>query len=295
LNWRDYEVLITRHFQRLFPDASIKHDVKRPGLISRVDRQIDMLIEGRVSGFDLTIIVDCKYFGKKVDVKDVDEFLGYLHDLRASKGVLITNNGFTEAASNRARFDTRDVELRIISTSDLEAFQSFLAVIYFGPNGAVISAPDGWLIDASPPNPQLAALYPLGLKRDEAFHKEGYIYVSYSRKDASWPSLDHLLQTQEEGIRRHYSLPRVDYETRVLWDERIARVRHLEASELPDTCESTLFLDFDDHIIYLNLLAPRAKHEIYLGNLFWVAEKLIPLKIVYGPDSLPIAAPRSDA
>jgi hypothetical protein len=239
--------------------------------------------------------VDCKYFGKKVDVKDVDEFLGYLQDLKASKGVLITNNGYTEAAINRARFDTRDIELRIISTTELEAFQSFLAVAYFGSDGVVISAPDGWLIDASPPRPQLAAFHPLGVSRDEAFHTEGYIYLAYSRKDANWPSLEHLLQFQEEKIRKHYQSPRIDYETRPLWEKRIARIRYLEASELRDTCESTLFLDFDDHIIYLNLLAPLAKRETYFRNLLWISEKLVPVKVVYGPDSIPIATPRREA
>jgi predicted helicase len=128
VNWRDYEIFITRHFQRLFPEASILHNVRRTGVISKVERQIDILIEGKVAGFNLSIIVDCKYFGKKVDVKDVDEFLGYLHDLRASKGVLITNHGYSDAAYNRAMYDTRDVEIRIIGIDDLERFQGFIAI-----------------------------------------------------------------------------------------------------------------------------------------------------------------------
>ena len=59
MNWRDYEVYITRHFQRLFPGASVRHDVRRLGVLSKVERQIDILIEGNVAGFNLTIVIDC--------------------------------------------------------------------------------------------------------------------------------------------------------------------------------------------------------------------------------------------
>lgn len=289
MNWRDYEVYITRHFQRLFPGASVRHDIKRLGIVSKVERQIDILIEGNVASFDLTIIIDCKYFGKKVDVKDVDEFLGYLHDLRASKGILITNNGYTEAAYNRATNDTRDVELRIIDFKDLEQYQAFMAIPYFGAHGAVVSAPDGWVVDSAPPKPQLAAFYPMGLSRGEALHSEGYIYLSSSKKDAKWPSLEYLLETQGQAILAHYKNPRFAHEPIQLRDDCVCRVRHLEADEIPNTIESTLFLDFQEVIIYLNLLAPRSKHSEYLKKLYWIAEKLIKVVVVYNAATKPLA------
>jgi hypothetical protein len=288
MNWRDYEIYITRHFQRLFPSASVRHDVRRLGVLSKVERQIDILIEGNIAGFALTIVVDCKYFGKKVDVKDVDEFLGYLHDLRASKGILITNTGYTQAAHNRAMNDTRDVELRIIELKDLERYQGFLAIAYAGAHGAVLSAPEGWVIDSSPPKPQLAAFHPMGLSRSEAFHAEGYIYFSYSKKDAKWPSLEHLLETQEQGIRSHYKHARFAHEPIQLRDDCTCRVRHLEADDIPHTIESTLFLDFPEVIFYLNLLAPRSKHSEYLKKLYWIGEKLIKVTVIYDAATKPL-------
>jgi hypothetical protein len=288
MNWRDYEVCITRHFQRLFPGASVQHDVKRAGIISKVQRQIDILVEGRIAGFDLTIVIDCKYFGKKVDVKDVDEFVGYLHDLRVSKGVLITNCGYTEAAYNRATNDTRDIELRIIKFGDLEQYQAFIAIPYFGAHGAVVSSPDGWLLDISPPVPQIVAFYPLGLSRQEAFHSEGYIYLSCSRKDAEWPNIEHLLSVQEEHIKAHYSMPRFAHEPIRLRDDCACRLRHLEATEMSGTIESTLFLDFPEIIIYLVLLAPKSKHPEYLKKLCWIAEKMVKLVVIYGAREQPL-------
>jgi hypothetical protein len=218
---------------------------------------------------------------ERSDVKDVDEFLGYLHDLKASKGIIITNNGYTQAAYNRGMNDTRDVELRIIEFKNLERYQAFMAIPYFGAHGAVVSAPDGWVVDASPPKPQLAAFYPMGLSQSESFHTEGYIYFSYSMKDRKWPSLEHLLQTQEQGIRANYKNPRFAHEPVQLREDSACWVRHLEADEIPNTIESTVFIDFPDIIVYLNLLAPRSKHSEYLKKLYWIAEKLIKVNVLY--------------
>ena len=202
MNWREYEIYITRHFQRLFPETSIQHNVRREGLMSKVKRQIDILIEGKVAGFDLSIIVDCKYFNKKIDVKEVESFLSFLQDLKASKGILITNNGYTEAAYNRATYDTQDIELRIINFEDLDQFQGFLAIPYSKSECAVVSAPDGWVVDASGEGHYVASFYPAGLSQEEAFHTEGFIYFAFSHKDKNWPDLPDLLNKQKKVFRR---------------------------------------------------------------------------------------------
>lgn len=164
MNWKEYEIYITRNLQRAYPDTSIQHNVREKGIISQVERQIDILILSKTAGFEIKIIVDCKFFNKKIDVKEVDSFVGFLSDLKASKGILITNNGYTKAALNRATYDTRDIELRIINFSDLESFQGFTAIPYSGGHGAVISAPDGWVIDSRiAENAFLCSIYPAGL------------------------------------------------------------------------------------------------------------------------------------
>jgi hypothetical protein len=157
-----------------------------------------------------------------------------------------------------------------------------------GSNG-LLSAPDGWIVDGAPPRPQIAAFYPMGLARDEAFHTAGYIYLAHSKKDSKWPDLAHLLETQERGIRGHYRSARLAYGPVELRDDCACRVRHLETDELLDRIESTLFLDFPEVIIFLNLLAPKAKHPDYLKKLYWIAEKLIKVTVVYDPTKTPLA------
>ena len=172
MDWKEYEIYITRHFQKLFPQTSIQHNVHREGLMSKTKRQIDILIEKKVAGFDLSIIVDCKYFNKKVDVKEVESFLSFLQDLKASKGILITNNGYTKAAYNRATYDSQDIELRIINFDDLEKFQGFMAIPYSKSECAIVTSPDGWVVDASPKGPYVASFtLPVYLKKKHSIQK----------------------------------------------------------------------------------------------------------------------------
>src|SRR5579863_8722712 len=113
MTWKDYELAIHKHFTDAYPNCSIYHNITKIGFMSKQKRQIDIYIEGKIAGISLNIVVDCKYFKKNVDVKDVEAFLSFLRDIKANKGILITNVGFSKAAYNRASNDTDDLELRI--------------------------------------------------------------------------------------------------------------------------------------------------------------------------------------
>jgi hypothetical protein len=70
-----------------------------------------MSIRGELAGNKLLGIVDCKYYSKKIDVKAVESFLGMLEDLNANIGLMITNNGYSSAAINRASVKTLKLEI----------------------------------------------------------------------------------------------------------------------------------------------------------------------------------------
>lgn len=277
--WKDYELFIKRHFEKLFPDARIRHDVMLPGLKSRTERQVDLLIEADVASFGITIAIDCKYFRRKVDVKHVEEFLGLLNDLKISKGVIITNKGYSKAAYERATYETRDVELRILDFSELEQFQRFVAIPYFGRHAALISAPPGWIIDVNPPGPHLAVMHPLGTTAAEAFHYEAFVYIDASMKDSNWPTLDTLLAVQSTNIYRHYADPKVQLDEVKIRDDGPTVVRTLEAAEIPNTTECTVFVEFESAIMYMNLMSPTKDFEQNQRKLFWVVEKLQRLEV----------------
>lgn len=82
MNWKDYEKEIYQQFKDMYPTAEITYDAKVLGRYSKVDRQIDILVEDYAAGESITIMVDAKFFGKKIDVKHVESFIGMMHDAR---------------------------------------------------------------------------------------------------------------------------------------------------------------------------------------------------------------------
>jgi hypothetical protein len=287
MNWKDYEIYTMRHFQKLFPSTSIQHNVRREGIISKTKRQIDILIEGRIAGFDLKIIVDCKFFNKKIDVKEVESFLSFLQDLKASKGILITNIGYSDAAYNRATYDTQDIELRIIDFKDLDEFQSFIAIPYSKAECAIVSAPPGWVVDASGKY-CVTSFYPAGLSQDEAMNSSGFISFRFSHKNKDWPDLPDLLSKQNENAKKHYKKPYIEYIDTIKRDDCTVVLRVIDAVEMNGNIDYTIFLDYPNVIIFMTLITHCSEEKDCLKKLEWIAEKLKKSNVIIGRDSRPI-------
>lgn len=288
MSWKEYEIYITRHLQRLFPETPIQHNVRLEGVISKVKRQIDILIEGRIAGFDLKIIVDCKYFNKKIDVKEVESFLSFLQDLKASKGILITNNGYSQAAYNRATYDSQDVELRIIDFGDLESIQSFLAIPYSKSECAIVSAPPGWVVDGEGENGFVASFYPAGLSRYEAYHTSSFIYLAFSHKDTNQPDLPSLLLNQDDRAKKHYKNLKIEYIDTIQREDCLLTLRVIDAVEMRDSIEYTIFLDYPRVIIFMTLLTKTVDEKKSIQKLEWIAEKLIKGNVICDSQNKPI-------
>lgn len=288
MDWKEYEIYITRHFQKLFPETSIQHNVRRKGLMSKTERQIDILIEGRVAGIKLSIIVDCKYFNKKVTVRHVESFLSFLRDLKASKGIMITNNGYSQAAYNRATNDSQDIELRIIDFADLDQFQAFIAIPYSKSECAIVTSPNGWVVDGAPLRQYVASFYPAGLSQEEAFRTEGFIYLSFSHKDKKWPDLPDLLNKQKANAENGYEFPKIEYIETIQREDCNVILRVIDAAEMGNKIEYTIFLDYPNVIICLTLLSDRSKEKPYLKKLEWIAQKLIKGNVLFDKNGQPM-------
>lgn len=281
MNWKDYEVYIYKYFKKLYPDAKIKYNVKKLGHISKTMRQIDIHIKGSIAGFDLNIAVDCKYFNKKINVKIVESFISFLHDIKANKGVLITNIGYSKTAYNRAMFDSQDIDLRIINFNELEKFQGFGCIAYAGKFCAIIPAPDGWVVDAYTPQRFNAMIYPIGLTFEEALGKDGFIYANFIKKNSEFPDLKSLLIKQEENIKNSYPSSKIEYKSTVRrkYGKTLLRIAKIHKGYLGP--EYTIFVEFDDFIIFFVLLTPLAKAKNYLKKLEWIVKKFIPGTVTF--------------
>lgn len=84
--------------------GTVERDARLPSGSGGRDRQIDVLVRLRLPEMDDGLmIVDCKRYGAKVDVKDVEAFIGMVEDVGAAMGLLlVTTEGYTSDADTRA-------------------------------------------------------------------------------------------------------------------------------------------------------------------------------------------------
>lgn len=108
---RVYELVVKQVVERLEPGATVHHDAKVRVVGDERVRQVDVYVEGRIAGFPFTVVIDSKYYGKPLDVKDVDEFLGMLDDIKPNMGVLVSLKGFGSGAKKRAAKEGRRLNL----------------------------------------------------------------------------------------------------------------------------------------------------------------------------------------
>ena len=119
--WLVYQKAVAR-LKDSFGDCHVIHDHKVKGRRSGIERQVDIWLSTTVGGkHPITVAVECKcHETSPVSIKDVDAFYGFLDDVGANKGVLISNTGFTDGAARRADGATLQLE-----TLTLEEAQDF--------------------------------------------------------------------------------------------------------------------------------------------------------------------------
>ena len=64
------------------------------------------------------MIVDCKRYGTRVDIKDVEALAGLVEDVGADMGLLVTTEGFTQGAKARAEAE-RGIRIEVVRIEDL--------------------------------------------------------------------------------------------------------------------------------------------------------------------------------
>jgi Restriction endonuclease len=119
--WLVYQKAVAR-LKESYGDCEVFHDHRIVGRRSGVERQVDIWFNATVGGqHSVTVAVECKcHETTPVSIKDVDAFYGFLDDVGANKGILISNTGFTDGASRRA--DGSTVELETLTLEEAEEF-----------------------------------------------------------------------------------------------------------------------------------------------------------------------------
>jgi hypothetical protein len=80
------------------------HKKEYRGRISGRKIIVDVSYEDTIfGGAKLLVLIECKCYAKAVEVGDVDEFFGKLHDIGANKGIMVTTVGYQEGAIKTAK------------------------------------------------------------------------------------------------------------------------------------------------------------------------------------------------
>lgn len=101
--WLQLEHLIADIQRDLAPGATVTHNASLYGHDTETDRQIDVLVEQAIGQYQMRIIIDCKDYGRPVDVKGIEAFIGMVRDVRAHQGAMVSAKGFSASAQKLAR------------------------------------------------------------------------------------------------------------------------------------------------------------------------------------------------
>ncbi|MBL0309702.1 MAG: restriction endonuclease [Bacteroidetes bacterium] len=277
MDWRKYEKEIYAIFKREFPKAEITSDTKLKGRYSLINRQIDILIQDYVAGNRITIVIDAKFFNQKIDVKDVECFIGMLADIGVHKGLLITQEGYTNAAIKRAYNDPSDVELDILNFKELKEYHGFLAFPFAGDISVFLPAPFGCVIDnRTKENDWLALIYQRGLTFEEAADKREWMYVNFWDRRIKNVSLDDLLKIQLatfDGLEAQ-----IEMVPTIKRERNKTALRKVTIPTYPAP-EYTGFVEFEDFIFYAVMFSPIELESKNIRKLENIMINVIPGKV----------------
>ncbi len=279
MNWKDYEKVVHQYFFQMYPDSKITYNAKIKGRYSKTERQVDVLIEDDVAGFQIKVVVDAKYFSRRVDVKCVESFISMLEDVEANQGLLVTQKGYSNAAINRAYYGPHNLELDVLNFDDLLKNQSTEAIPYSGNNSLLISAPFGWVVDNSKQEGFIASLYQRGSNLALAQKKTEWMYLNFWHKDKSASTISELVIMQNEGLLKSYNNTFIkEYSSPNRKDNRETYIRKVKFDE-PPYREITGFIDCDEYIAFIVLFTVEELEDKNIRKLSHVLQYSTPARI----------------
>lgn len=122
--WQEYEREIHEEVSFKYPDSEVLHNQQLPGALSGTQRQIDLLVTEILHGREIRTAIEAKYYSRKIDVKGVEAFIGMLRDVGVDRDVMISLQGYTKAAYERAFRDDVDVDLDVFSLAEFKQWQA---------------------------------------------------------------------------------------------------------------------------------------------------------------------------
>jgi len=231
-DWLEYERIVTHELKRHHPTSRVEHNTFLEGYLSQRKRQIDVLLTSEVRGVVTRVVVDCKCINRAIDVPRVESFLGFLRDVRADAGIMVTTVGYSDAAMRRANNDELDVALDVIRREPLSHSQADIGgIIYIGRHKLYLVAPIGWVVSDAQGRPfgHWAVFTPRGHSLREAMEAGEWIEVDFFKRDLGSPAsaVDRFIEDRFRELMIAYPRATMDADDTPLREKERTFVRRL--------------------------------------------------------------------
>jgi hypothetical protein len=256
----------------------MRHDVRLPGSLSGTSRQVDVLVEEDLPGGPVVTAIDAKQHARRIDVKQVEAFLGLLQDTGVNRGIMVSVEGYTEAAYTRAFRDDVDLDLDIFGLKDFKQWQGDGAIPYAWRNAVAVPAPFGWVIDGERSSGTIARLYRRGVTFIEATQQREFMYLNLWDRRPPVDSLEALLAEQEADICRHSPEAIISIQELPARSGCRSCIRRAEIVTYP-TAEITGFVEFPDSVFFAVLFTPLVVERRNVRKLEYLLKKVLPLSV----------------
>jgi len=279
MNWKEYENKVLDYFTTRFPDSKVDKNIKLPGSRSKTPREIDILLTTTVFGCAMQLVIECKNWNSKLDVADIGTFIDKLNDVGISKGIMISKLGYSEGAYQRARSEI-NVQLQVLNFENIPEFYGFWANAYRGNLGAIISAPNGWVVNNQiSPGKQidmLGFMHPMEFSPQKAILKRHFMYFQIF-PIIEEKNLRETLKDQDKIVSQNDSKSEISY-----WEERIGKGKVTYRKivyKQDDYVEFTGAVEADDFFFYCVCAAPPDNNPDDVARLKYVMNELHLIKI----------------
>jgi len=280
MNWSEYENEVFEILGSYYPNSTIKKDYKKTGKYSQRKRQIDIYIETEIAGNDIIIVVDCKHYNKKIDVKTVESFIAMADDLQSDIALMISEKGYTKTALKRAHYNPKHIELDILNMKDLKLLQGSLAIPYSGENGALIKAPFGWIIDAKRRQGAACFLYQRGYNLEEAAENREFGYVNFWNKKLDNLNVEELSDMQVDNIRKDHKIIKIEYPDTIKRNDASTKLRIVWLEKYPFV-EITCFVEFENFIFFSVWFSEEIVLKRNIRKIETLMKSVLPASIIH--------------
>lgn len=270
MGWQEYEKIVLEECRRVFLNSDIAYNKHIKGLYSGRMRQIDIFVKTNIG---IKYVIDAKKYATKVDVKDVESFIGMVKDVGADYGIIVSEKGFTKSAIKRAHLGENNIEVDILNLNELKTLQTEGAIPYSGSNGVAINAPFGWIIDGTRRNGFVASLYQRGLTFEESIINKEWAYLNFWDKNDTIDTIDKLITFQNDSLLEMDNDGKIDVKENDVIMERIF------SSKKYPTNEITLYRDFRKFILFIVLFSPDNTLKRNINKMRYLLLNALPLEV----------------